>query len=233
MGQYKGLNIAMETTYEKGIFHCLKIPHSNAMWNWIKLTSRTLHEYSDSSMFYRASRNLKSLALAHLCRKHLGAHPHLDVSRLVFLSSILVFRLALVKFLMGNHPTYLYSIFAAPSRVINDLEKIRGGVLWGETEKNKKMNKYIGLWSQVIKGLHNLRSKPDSCITKHSITGVWKNIALTEGDLEHVGVPIRGFMKKHVNTVNQTFFCLDTRAENNTFKYRFPKLYCFGLHFSS
>lgn len=43
MGRYKGLNIAMETTYEKGIFHCLKIPHSNAMvWHLF---------YADQALF--------------------------------------------------------------------------------------------------------------------------------------------------------------------------------------
>lgn len=49
-------------------------------------------------------------------------------------------RLTLVKAVLGNLPTYFMSLFRAPKRVVESLEKIRRRFLWGGSEGNRKIN---------------------------------------------------------------------------------------------
>lgn len=172
-------------------------------------------------------------------------------------------RLTLIKSVLGNLPTYFFSLFVAPMGVISTLERIRRKSLWGETENNKKINwvtweKFIKhkeagglglgslkalnlsliakwwwrlrlnqgtLWSQVIQGIHKIKSKEESCLANRSSTGVWKNIASIDTELRKVDVPMEVIMKKKVNKGDKTLFWLDRWIGNETLKVAFPNLY--------
>lgn len=81
------------------------------------------------------------------------------------------------------------------------------------------------LWRQVIQGIHKTNSKEDSRLANRSITGVWKNIASVDKELEKVGVPMEFIMKKKVNKGDKTLFWIDIWAGNETLKEKFPNLY--------
>lgn len=48
-------------------------------------------------------------------------------------------RITLIKLVLNNLPIYYFSIFKAPSGVIDSLEKIRRMFLWGGNESNNKI----------------------------------------------------------------------------------------------
>ncbi|KAM0005117.1 putative RNA-directed DNA polymerase [Helianthus debilis subsp. tardiflorus] len=57
-------------------------------------------------------------------------------------------RLTLIKAVLGNLPTYYFSLFNAPVEVIKRLEKIRRKFLWGGCIDNKKMS--WAPWYKVV-----------------------------------------------------------------------------------
>ena len=49
-------------------------------------------------------------------------------------------RLTLTKSVLGSPPLYFFSLFKAPSSIIDEIEKIRRRFLWGGNEERNKIN---------------------------------------------------------------------------------------------
>ncbi|XP_023729370.1 uncharacterized protein LOC111877058 [Lactuca sativa] len=144
-------------------------------------------------------------------------------------------RLTLIKSVMGNLSEYFLSLFVAPERVINTLEKIRRRFLWGGSEEQTKIHWVT--WEKVIAdkklgglGVGSLKALNTSLIVKwfwrlrveqralwaKVIKGTWKNITGAKKDLEKKGVSIDQVIKKNVQPHGVTWSCgLTTDGEFN------------------
>lgn len=58
-------------------------------------------------------------------------------------------RLILSKSVLGNHPTYYFSLFVAPIGVINILESIRRKFLWGRNDDGKRKINWVS-WKKIV-----------------------------------------------------------------------------------
>ncbi|CAL1402058.1 unnamed protein product [Linum trigynum] len=80
-------------------------------------------------------------------------------------------KLVLCKAVLCSMPTYLFSLFKAPTSVINDLEKIQKRFMWNGASESKRMA--LVEWKTCkaeIKagglGIHDLRSFNDAMLAK-------------------------------------------------------------------
>nr|KAJ0210513.1 hypothetical protein LSAT_V11C400178610 [Lactuca sativa] len=143
--------------------------------------------------------------------------------------------LTLLKSVLGNLPTYFFSLFIAPVAVTDALEKIRRNFLWGvEYVKRKihwvswhkivasKTNGGLGvgsiralniilisLWCKVITCIHNLHNKPHDQIANKHLNGVWNNITSVRKDLIKHGMDVDDIFKLHVKSRGNTKFWYD------------------------
>lgn len=61
-------------------------------------------------------------------------------------------RLQLCKSVLGNLGTYYFSLFKAPLKIINKLERIRANFFWGGTDEKRRIN-WVA-WNQVLAELN-------------------------------------------------------------------------------
>lgn len=80
-------------------------------------------------------------------------------------------RLSLAKAVLGSLPSYFFSLFVAPSRVIEVLEKIRRQFIWGGSDNKHKIS-WVA-WEKIMApkdkgglGLVSLRAFNLSMIVK-------------------------------------------------------------------
>nr|KAJ0197364.1 hypothetical protein LSAT_V11C700352090 [Lactuca sativa] len=82
-----------------------------------------------------------------------------------------------------------------------------------------------GLWSKVIKGIHNLHGKPAQLICKKTLPGVWSRVAGVQDELKKFGIDIDEVIIKKIGSGDETMFWLDKWFGGSTLKDSFPEAY--------
>ncbi|KAL4589627.1 hypothetical protein LXL04_002535 [Taraxacum kok-saghyz] len=86
------------------------------------------------------------------------------------------------------------------------------------------------LWSRVIRGIHNLKRKPEDVMSKKSITGVWNNIARIKEDMGKIGISMEEVMVKDIGVGDKTIFWLDKWCGDSRLKEDYKNLYQIEKH---
>nr|KAJ0216241.1 hypothetical protein LSAT_V11C300125010 [Lactuca sativa] len=82
-----------------------------------------------------------------------------------------------------------------------------------------------GLWSKVIKGIHNLYNKPAQYISKKTLPGIWNRIAGVQVELKLFDIDMEEIMMKKIGSGEETMFWLDRWIGDSTLKTSFPEAY--------
>nr|KAJ0224075.1 hypothetical protein LSAT_V11C200069590 [Lactuca sativa] len=82
-----------------------------------------------------------------------------------------------------------------------------------------------GLWSKVIKGIHNLHGKPAQHICKKTLPGVWSRVAGVQDELKKFGIDIDEVIIKKIGSGDETMFWLDKWIGGSTLKDSFSEAY--------
>nr|KAJ0197982.1 hypothetical protein LSAT_V11C700375200 [Lactuca sativa] len=190
----EGLNVAMKTAIEKGVFDGSRVfgigVSPSEVLNWSAPLGCEPSSLPFTYLGIPVGENMnRKNAWRPIVEKF---HCKLSLWKAKTLS--FGGRLTLAKVVLGSLPTYYMSIFTIPNGIIETLEKIRRRFIWSSNLERKSIswvawetlitpkkmwrlkNEYTTLWAKVILCIHDLDGRHRASFVNISRWGVWKNI---------------------------------------------------------
>ncbi|KAD3642016.1 hypothetical protein E3N88_31240 [Mikania micrantha] len=140
-------------------------------------------------------------------------------------------RITLIKSVLNSLPSYYFSLYKASikgSLGIGCLRDINLSLLakwWWRFKKEP-----FSLWARVVGGIHTCYPLGGIVPLKPNITGVWKNIASLDIDMNKRGVNLRYLFKGWVENVLKLAFWTDLWCGVIPLCFKFPSLFKLESH---
>ncbi|KAJ9540046.1 hypothetical protein OSB04_026552 [Centaurea solstitialis] len=156
-------------------------------------------------------------------------------------------RVTLCKLVLGSVPLYFLSLFKAPLKVVDEIEKIRRRFIWGSSNDGKSKICWVNWQSTniapkkfgglgigsiktanlflVIKAIHGVSGRDASSLANSRKSGVWLNIAKAGESLSSINLDLDDLFTRKVGDGNDIFFWSDRWLSDVPLKCMFPDLF--------
>nr|XP_043636129.1 uncharacterized protein LOC122607256 [Erigeron canadensis] len=133
-------------------------------------------------------------------------------------------RVTLIKSVLESLPTYYLSLYRAPKKVLDGLEKIMRRFLWGGSEARFK-NEKDSLWKEVITVIHENKNNWSALPVNKYLSSNWKIIVKAIESIKVADTSLNKIFRGICGNGKEIKFWLDLWTGDEVFRDRFPVLF--------